>query len=134
RWILAAAKQGDKDGAFYAGHNYYFGNGCIQHYSEALQWFKLAASKPHPKAQYFLSYMYYIGKGVDKNFVEASNWSNIASACATEDDFIYTDPDLAQKSSALREDIERRMSKKEVELAQDLSKKWLETRKVTFAS
>jgi len=56
------------------------GEGVKQNYTEAFNWYKLAAKNGNADAQYNLAMLYYEGKGICKNDKEAFKWLQEAAA------------------------------------------------------
>jgi len=77
---IAAAKRGDATAQFNLGCSYLKGDGVIQDYSEAINWFRKAANQGYSPAQCNLGWMYDTGKGVPQNYTEAYKWYNLAAA------------------------------------------------------
>jgi TPR repeat protein len=77
---VAAAKRGDATAQFNLGCWYLKGDGVLQDYSEALNWFRKAAEQGNAPAQCNLGWMYDTGKGVQQNYTEAYKWYNLAAA------------------------------------------------------
>ena len=53
---------------------YHSGDGVLQDYTKALQWYRKAAQKGNAEAQNNLGNMYYNGDGVVKDYVQAVEW------------------------------------------------------------
>lgn len=66
--------QEDSDTLFQRGKSYYFGDGVLQNYAEALALFLQAATVGHPEAQFFTGECHAFGLGTPKNDEEASVW------------------------------------------------------------
>lgn len=64
---------------FLLGVCYYFGYGTAQDYSQAVQWFKLAADNGVPCAIYNLGLCYTNGTGVEKNYIQGLKMIKIAA-------------------------------------------------------
>ena len=75
---------------FSRGH--YNGQGVIQDYAEALQWFKLAAAQGNANAQLNIGIMYRKGEGVIQDYVRAHMWYNLSAAGGNAD--VAKDRDL----------------------------------------
>ena len=67
KWYLIAAKNGDKDAAFYVALSYANGTGIAQNYTEAVTWYKIAADHGSLSAINNLAVCYNNGLGVEKN-------------------------------------------------------------------
>lgn len=59
---------------FALGENYYYGNGVVQSYEKAIEWYEKAANQGFEEAQCTLGYMYSNGKGVKQNYYKAVEW------------------------------------------------------------
>ncbi len=105
----AAAKAGNRQGAFDLGLMHCLGLGVAQDYAEAVRWYRDAADRGHRAAQTNLGFMFGTGRGVPQDFVQAYAWYNVAAAGGE---------DTARRN---RDIIAARMSPAQVEAAQQLS-------------
>jgi len=68
------AEAGDANAQYHLGWMYYYGEGVLKNFTEAVKWFRRAADQGNANAQYNLGWMYYYGEGVPKEFTEAVKW------------------------------------------------------------
>ena len=78
--IKRMAELGDTVAQLNLGNSYYTGNGTPQNYSQAAEWYLIAAKKGNAIAQNNLGMMYNLGIGVPKILVKAYVWSSVAAA------------------------------------------------------
>lgn len=69
-----AADLDDPAEQYKLGEQYYRGDGVIQDYAEALQWFMKAAEQELPEAQNRVGDIYRNGQGVEQDYAEAVKW------------------------------------------------------------
>lgn len=69
-----AADLDDPAEQYKRGEQYYRGDGVIQDYAEALQWFMKAAEQELPEAQNRVGDIYRNGQGVEQDYAEAVKW------------------------------------------------------------
>ena len=93
------------------------GQGVPQDYKEAVKWYRLSAEQGKAKAQYNLGLMYVKGEGVPQDYVSAHMWWNLAGANGNKD------------AVTNRNIIEKRMSKQQIEKAQEMARNWKPTSK-----
>ncbi|KAF9914337.1 hypothetical protein BX616_008510, partial [Lobosporangium transversale] len=62
------------------GYMYFSGNGVLQDYTEAFDWYFKAASQGHAAAQYNLGKMYYDGNGTPQDYAKAFEWYHKAAS------------------------------------------------------
>ena len=86
-------------------------------YKEAVKWWKLSAEQGHAKAQYNLGLMYAKGTGVPQDYVSAYMWWNIAGSNGHKD------------AVRNRNIVEKKMTKQQIEKAQELARNWKPTKK-----
>lgn len=53
---------------------YYYGNGVVQNYEEAVKWYEKAAQMGHQEAQCDLGNCYYYGEGLPENYERSVYW------------------------------------------------------------
>lgn len=53
---------------------YYYGNGVVQNYDEAVKWYEKAAQMGHQEAQCDLGNCYYYGEGLPENYERSVYW------------------------------------------------------------
>jgi tetratricopeptide (TPR) repeat protein len=81
-----AAEAGDAEAQYLLGERYFYGNGVIQNYEQAVSWYRKAAEHGHGWAQYKLGLCYRLGNGVTKDDAQGVSWylkaaeQNIAKA------------------------------------------------------
>ena len=115
KWYRLAAEQGKADAQYYLGNMYRNGNGVPQDEAEAVIWYSKAAEQGKSTAQYSLGEIYAKGKGVKRDYVTSYMWFNIAAISGNE-------PYIKA-----RDKVAKKMNKKELEEAQQLSREWIET-------
>ena len=111
-WFRKAANQGNADGQFLLGVKYSLGRGVLQDYKQAVIWYRKAAAQENETAQYFLADMHREGRGVDQDNKQAYMWYNLARANGYD-------------ASYWIGQLEKKMSKKDLEEAHEMSKKCL---------
>lgn len=73
------AEHGYLDAQIILADWYYNGREVKKNYSEAANYYELAAEQGHTRAQCILGGMYYLGKGVDKDLNKARHWLELAA-------------------------------------------------------
>ena len=76
---LKKAKQGDARAQYILGLMYDYGQGAVQDYTQALNWYRKSAEQGVADAQYSLGVMYDNGKGVPKSNAQAFIWYSKAA-------------------------------------------------------
>ena len=113
--FLPLAEQGDADAQYMLGFMYLRGDGVSQDYQEAVKWYRLSAEQGvrGARAQFHLGTFYEEGLGVPQDYVLAHMWYNLSSS-------------NGYKKSALinRNILEEKMSKQQIEKAQELARNW----------
>ena len=94
------------------------GLGVLRDYKEAVKWYTKAANQGYAKAQFNLGWMYQKGQGVLKDLVQAHMWFNLASVSGE-----------TKKASVNRDNIEKKMSRLEIQEATRLAREWLRKHK-----
>jgi uncharacterized protein len=112
RLFRLSAEQGNDNGQYNLGVMYMNGREVPQNYKEAVKWYRLAAEQGFPEAQDNLGYMYYTGQGVPQDYLLAHMWVNLAASSGAKN--------IARK----REIVERKMTKQQIEKAQELARNW----------
>ena len=93
------------------------GLGVPQDYKESVKLYRLSAEQGFAKAQFNLGLIYRKGRGVPKDYVSAHMWWNIAGS-------------NGHKSAVKNRNIvEEKMSKQQIEKAQELARNWKPTTK-----
>ena len=72
--IISAANSGNADSQTQLGDAYYNGNGLVQDYILAFEWYLRAAKQGHGEAQYNVAFVYANGEGTLKNMAKAIKW------------------------------------------------------------
>jgi TPR repeat protein len=111
-WYRRAAGQGDASAQNNLGVMYATGQGVGQDDAEAVRWYALAAEQGHALAQYNLGGMYNSGRGVPRDSVRSYMWMLLAADGG--------DP----AASANKAIVAGRLSPREIEDAQHLSRQW----------
>tara|TARA_Y100001934_G_C12161357_1_gene682119 strand:- start:281 stop:766 length:486 start_codon:yes stop_codon:yes gene_type:complete len=112
RLLLSLAEQGYARAQYNLGLMYYKGQGVTQDYKEAVKWLRLSAEQGLAGGQYNLGMKYYEGQGVPQDYVSAHMWFNLSGSNG--------DKDAVEN----RNIIEKRMSKQQIEKAQDMARNW----------
>lgn len=117
---LDLAQQGNAQAQTYIGYLYYTGEGVPRDYSAAAKWYRKAAEQGYASAQNNLGLHYYNGQGVSRDYVLAHMWINLSNSNSTyEND--------RKQSTNLLNDLERKMTPKQLAEAQKLSCEWKPT-------
>ena len=74
------AENGDAQAQLHLGMLYHQGQGVLQDYTAARQWYEKAAAQGYPMAQYSLGLLYDNGDGVPQNYAKARQWYEKAAA------------------------------------------------------
>jgi hypothetical protein len=114
---LPLAEQGHAKAQHNLGVMYGNGQGVPQDYKEAVRLYRLSAEQGFAQAQLNLGVMYYNGKGVPQDYVSAHMWFNICGSTG--------DKDCVKN----RNIIEKKMSKQQIEEAQEMARNWKPTTK-----
>jgi len=77
------ARRGDAVAQATLGSRYFYGDGVLEDYLEAVKWYRTAAEQGNPRAQFSLGRMYLYGRGVPINNVQAHMWCNLAASKLT---------------------------------------------------
>jgi TPR repeat protein len=115
RWYEKAAGAGESSAMVNLGVMYSDGRGVIKSRAKAIAWFKQAAMQGHGYGQHNLGVAYREGLGVPVDLVLAYAWLNLASVAALEPH---------PKAGNLRDSIEQRMTRRQIEQAQRLASGW----------
>ena len=76
---LLPAQQGDAKAQVFVAYLYETGQGVVQNYAKAAEWYSRAAQQGNAVAQTQLGNMYRLGKGVPQNYILAYMWLDLAS-------------------------------------------------------
>ena len=117
KWYRLSAERGDAGAQYNLGVRYDKGRGVPQDDKEAVNWYRLSAEQGIAQAQNNLGQMYVNGQGVPQDYVLAHMWLNLSGSNGNKD---------AVKN---RNIIEKRMSKQQIERAQELARNWKPTSK-----
>lgn len=107
------AQQGNARAQYNLGVMYDNGKGVPQDYKETVKWFRLAADQGNAGAQSNLGLMYENGQGVEQSRVVAFALYNLSAA---------NGPSAEKTATANRTGLAEKMSNKEIEAAQDLTR------------
>ena len=119
-YTLDLAQQGNARAQVNLGLMYYQGVGVPRDYQEALKWYRKAAEQGYASAQNNLGLHYCNGQGVPRDYVLAHMWINLSHSNSTyEND--------RKQSTNLLNDLERKMTPKQLFEAQTLSREWKPT-------
>ena len=77
------ARRGDAVAQATLGSRYFYGDGVLEDYLEAVKWYRAAAEQGNPMGQLNLGRMYLYGRGVPINNVQAHMWCNLAASKLT---------------------------------------------------
>ena len=72
--IRRSAEQGYTEAQYVLGFSYYFGEGVLQDYTQAVYWWRKAAEQGYTDAQFYLGFAYYSGVGVSADGTQAVYW------------------------------------------------------------
>lgn len=113
KWYGRAAEKGNAEAQFNLGALYLTGSGLKQrNFQKAREWFEKSALQGDAGGMAMLAVIYGDGIGVPKNYLIAYKWANIASGLGHE------------KSSLIRDDLERRMTPEQIAEGQKLASDW----------
>ncbi len=117
QWFRRAAERGSVDAAYLLGKLYYQGQGVDQDFDEAGKWLDEAAQRGKPGAQYLLAILYLYGKGVPQNEMKAFFWAVEAADAARTGQ-------TRKDAQALRDQIQKMLSKRQIESVRRMTKAW----------
>jgi hypothetical protein len=115
KWYEIAAKQGNRDALFNLASIFYNGNKdhmILKDYVRSAGYSRQAAESGDEIAQFSLGKMYVEGKGVIQDYIQAHMWFNVSNSNGHK------------PAIKLRDIIEKKMSKQQVEEAQKLARNW----------
>jgi uncharacterized protein len=118
--IIARAHRGDAHAQAMLGFMYANGRGVPQSYDVAVDWYLKAARQGDPDGQYLLGLMYDKGFGVKMDVVQAYKWLNLAAA--------HAPPDIRGRYLQMRDAVATKMTRTQLELAQQLAVEFVPTR------
>lgn len=134
--LMASAQQGDQQAQFFLAKRLQKGQGVVQNFQQAMQWYTIAARQNIAPAQLNLAMMYIRGEGVAPNAQQARYWlekaaklgDNRASytlAMLDEKERKLVDAykwyDLASRDGMLSNEVRNRAQSKIGQLALNLS-------------
>jgi len=97
--LKAAADQGHVEATYQVGLAYLSGQGTLQNYRSALEYFTKSAELGHMESEYRLGLLYRDGLATPPNKETAYLWLNIAAARGHEDALLFRDKLAAVMSS-----------------------------------
>ena len=112
RLFLPLAEQGNVTAQYNLGHMHEKGKGVPQDYKEAVRLYRLSAEQGDADAQLKLGVSYGMGRGVPKDYALAHMWWNLSGSNGNKD-AVYN-----------RDIIEKRMTKQQIEKAQEMARNW----------
>jgi uncharacterized protein len=112
RLYRLSAEQGFALGQNNLGLMYDNGQGVPQDYKEAVKWYRLSAEQGNALGQNNLGSMYAMGHGVLQHYALAHMWFNLSGSNGNK---------VGVES---RKKIEKRMSKTQIEKAQEMARNW----------
>lgn len=117
-WFKKAAVAGSPEAQYCLGKLFYYGQGVPQNFEEAVKQLTDAALGGKGGAQYLLATLQLYGKGIEANPVKAYFWSLLAVA-ATD-----LPEDEKAAATALRDQIQATLSKRQIESMQAMARTW----------
>ncbi|KHK01769.1 hypothetical protein NY78_2857 [Desulfovibrio sp. TomC] len=117
-WFRKAAAAGSPEAQYCLGKLYYYGQGVPQNFEEAVKQLTDAALGGKGGAQYLLATLQLYGKGIEANPVKAYFWTLLAVAAADLPD------DEKASATALRDQIQATLSKRQIESMQAMARTW----------
>ena len=121
KWHRKAADQGFSSSQLHLGICYLQGLGVTKDPAEAVKWFRRAAERGEWFAYYFLGDCYGNGKGVPKNLIESYAYYKLAETGRRLDPDSKNDPDSNLLILTAEKNLEKKMTKKDIESAKDRS-------------
>jgi TPR repeat protein len=122
RRIIPLALRGDAHAQAVLGFMYANGRGVPQSYDVAVDWYLRAAEQGDPTGQYLLGLMYDKGFGVTQDVIFAHKWLNLAAAHAPRQN--------RENILRLREALASKMTRAQLELAQQLAVDFVPSRRM----
>ena len=121
----------DAEKQFYIGQAYFDGEGVIQSYPVAVEWWLKAAQQGCAAAQHELGNAYANGLGVEENKIVAHTWFTLAWESTSKiGPRIFNNP----SSEECRDYIERFMTDEQIAEAYRRAKEWMMSHASDFAS
>jgi len=99
---------------------YQNGQGVVQDYATAANWYTKAAERDNPTAQYALGILYYEGEGVRRDLVAAYVWFDLAAARGDK----LQPPITSQNAVSYRDLVATNMNKDQIVEAQKRARDW----------
>lgn len=122
RRIIPLALRGDAHAQAVLGFMYANGRGVPQSYDVAVDWYLRSAEQGDPTGQYLLGLMYDKGFGVTQDIIFAHKWLNLAAAHAPRQN--------RENILRLREALASKMTRAQLELAQQLAVDFVPSRRM----
>ena len=121
RYFTKAAESGDlAEAQFALGQLHIHGRGVPHDYDAVLEWHRKAARQGHATAQFLMGAIFEEGWTGKRDLVEAYKWYSLATSAATE----VTAFDKHFDPVAARARIKAKMSRLQIDRAEDLIKGW----------
>jgi TPR repeat protein len=117
-WYEKAAEQGNQDAQMHLATMYIRGAGVPKDSKVSAKWYLMAAEQGNPTAQCQVARMHMMGAGLPKDDVQAYKWANLAAASG----------DASAKKIVVL--LETRMTRPHVAEAQELTRVFLEMKKI----
>jgi TPR repeat protein/uncharacterized RDD family membrane protein YckC len=124
-WFSKAAQQGNVGAQRGLGKIFQLGRGVPQSWHSAAVWFRKAAEQGDATSQGILGILYFEGLGLPVDLVQAYMWSNLAASSNDPNG----DEQEKKNFAEVRGWCEQRMSRSQIEQAQELTRVWLATHK-----
>ena len=115
--FLPLAEQGQASAQYNLGVMYRKGQGVLQDYQEAVRLYRLSAEQGLAEAQTNLGLMYAKGTGLLQDYALAHMWFNLSGSNGYEG------------AVGNRNIVEKKMTKQQIEKAQELARNWKPTKK-----
>jgi TPR repeat protein len=111
-WLRRAADQGFAPAEAALGRMFQQGDGMSANPVEAAKWYRRAAEQGYAPAQRQLGIEYFAGRGVPQDDIAAYMWLTLTGA------------GLGATGAAVREAVARRMTRAQIEAAEELVREW----------
>jgi TPR repeat protein len=109
---LLPAQQGDAKAQVFLAYLYETGQGVVQNYAKAAEWYSRAAQQGNAVAQTQLGNMYRLGKGVPQNYILAYMWLDLAARQGHK------------KAQIIREGVAKKMRLEQISEAKRMVSGW----------
>ncbi len=120
-WYRLAAEQGVPHAQSNLGRMYSEGRGVNQDDLEAVKWFQKAAQRGLPQAMHNLGVAHLKGEGFPQDNLKAYAWIHLATQFSNGS---RRTREVHQRSTELKTRLGNRMTAKEINKAEQLSRKW----------